>query len=307
MVRRKTLPRTFITSIASVGIVMMMVNSTASFAQNTVDTTKRILLASANLSKSPVYIVKQANVIFPEILKGNEAMASDYIATFCNKKRDYLVSMYTKGQKMLPKANAILQKYDLPEELSTLMILESDYNANAVSKAGAVGYWQIMDEVAKEYGLKYVRHISAAEKKKLTRTNGKKAAFLFKTMAKQKDDRKNFNKSTLAAARYLRDRRQDLDNNWLLVVASYNCGVGNVWNAMRKTGKKNPDFWDVKKFLPAETQHYVMKFIAMNVIFHNYDNFVTNNLNFTPVKIIIPDNFEQYMTEELAPPDDVLH
>ena len=142
------------------------------------------------------------------------------------------------------------------------MIPESAYNANAVSKAGAVGYWQIMDEVAKEYGLKYVHPMTAAERKKLMQRDTKKANLLFKIMATQKDERKNFNTSALAAIRYLRDRKVNLDNNWLLVVASYNCRVGTVWSAMKKIGKINPDFWDVKKYLPGETQAYVMNFIT---------------------------------------------
>lgn len=100
-----------------------------------------------------------------------------------------------------------------------------------------------------------------------------------------KDDRKNFIKSTYAAARYLKDRTRNLDNDPLLVVASYNCGVGNVWEAMKKTGLSNPDFWDVKNYLPAETRSYVMNFIALNVIFHNYEKFVNNTLNFKDIKI----------------------
>ena len=70
----------------------------------------------------------------------------------------------------------------------------------------------------------------------------------------------------------------------LLIVASYNCGVGNVWDAMKKTGKPDPDFWDIKDYLPAETRAYVMNFITLNVIFHNYDKFENNTLLFTPTK-----------------------
>ena len=51
------------------------------------------------------------------------------------------------------------------------------------------------------------------------------------------------------------------------MVASYNCGVGNVWEAMKKTGKTDPDFWDVKDYLPAETQAYVMNFITLECDF----------------------------------------
>jgi hypothetical protein len=49
---------------------------------------------------------------------------------------------------------------------------------------------------------------------------------------------------------------------------------------MQKTGKANPTFWDIKNYLPAETKAYVMNFIALNVIFNNYENFMINNLCF---------------------------
>ena len=83
------------------------------------------------------------------------------------------------------------------------------------------------------------------------------------------------------------------------MVASYNCGVGNVWEAMKKTGKTDPDFWEIKNFLPAETQSYVMNFITLNVIFHNYDKFANNILLFSPTTIKI-DNTGGNMTEELT-------
>ena len=166
-----------------------------------------------------------------------------------------------------------------------MLALESAFNANAVSSAGAVGYWQIMDEVAKEYGLKYVAWEKEDKKKKDAKTPVVKAPLAKPAVIK--DDRKNFNKSTYAAARYLKDRSRNLDNNLLLMVASYNCGVGNVWEAMKKTGKANPDFWDIKKYLPAETQSYVMNFMALNVVFHNYEKFTNNTLLFTPTKVKI--------------------
>ncbi len=306
MERRNNLPGLFIKSIASLFILFAIFGATKANAQKDSDSSKQILLASANLPTALYYTIQQSNVIYPEILKGNEELTSDYIASFSNTRRDYLVRMYTKGKTILPKVNTILKQYDLPEELNVLIILESAYNANAVSKAGAVGYWQFMDAVAKEYGLKYVKHLSAAEKKKLTRSKSKKAKAQLRAMARQKDDRKNFDKSTVAAARYLRDRGSNLDNNWLLMVASYNCGVGNVWNAMKKTGKENPDFWDIKEYLPKETQTYVMNFIALNVIYNNYDNFLANNLNFNTVKILIPDNFAQVNTEQLGAAESTL-
>ncbi|MDB5278970.1 MAG: Lytic transglycosylase catalytic [Ferruginibacter sp.] len=269
---------------------LLATSVSAAVAQNRLDSSKRVLLASADLRSEKEYIIKEANVIFPEILKGNEEKAVAYISSFSDNRRGYLQNMRMKSKKMLPQVNTVLKKYNLPEELAVLMLLESAGDGNAISKAGAVGYWQFMDEVAKEYGLKCVKRLSTEDRKKMLKKNPRKAKAFFKALARQKDDRKNFNKSTLAAARYLHDRSVNLDNDWLLVVASYNCGVGNVWNAMEKSGKTNPTFWDVKKFLPAETQAYVMNFITLNVIFNNYDNFTNNNLSFTPVKIKVPDN-----------------
>ena len=285
----------FKTAVFITSIIFFISHSANLFAQN--KDTSILLLASAIIKNEALFFIKQPNVIFPEILKGNEANASDYIAAYSAKKRNYLLQIFKKGKDILPKVNAILKKNNLPKELGILMLLESDCNANALSKAGAVGYWQIMDVVAKEYGLKYVPRISSEEKKKLFALDAKKASSFFKARAKLKDDRKNFNRSTLTAARYLQDRRQNLDDDWLLVVASYNCGLGNVRKAIRKSGKINPGFWEIKRFLPSETQAYVMNFITLNVISHNYEKFYDNNLNFSPVKILITGNFEPIQTD----------
>ena len=196
--------------------------------------------------------------------------------------------MYKKGKTIFPKVTKTFKKYNVPQEFKVLIALESAFNGNAVSGAGAVGYWQIMDEVAKEYGLKYIPQPTAEEKKLALKQKALKVPDTAKAVAKKptiKDERKNFARSTQTAARYLRDRCKNLNNNWLLVVASYNCGIGNVWDAMRKTGKTNPSFWDVKPYLPAETRNYVMNFIALNVVYHNYEKFAGNNLNFNSVKI----------------------
>lgn len=258
------------------------------FSQQTTsipDTCKIVKASLAEVHKQP-YLVRESNVIFPAILKGNEEESMAYIENFSSRRKAYVVRMYKKGKILLPKTASIFKKYDLPEELKLLLPLESAYNANAVSKAGAVGYWQIMDEVAKEYGMQYVSQQSVSEKR-LHRAKGKSSKRM-KLKAKQKDDRKHFIKSTTIAARYLKCRRLNLDDNWLLVVASYNCGVGNVWSAMERSGKDNPSFWDIKKYLPVETRAYVMNFIAMNVIFSNYENFVKNKLIFKTVKMPLP-------------------
>lgn len=255
----------------------------SSFAHPVSDTSKKQLLAAVSAKETAAFVTLEPNVIFPDALAGIEAEAMEYVEKFATNRRAYLVRTYNRSKKFFPKVTTILNKYDLPNELKVLLALESAFNANAVSKAGAVGYWQIMDEVAREYGLKYVANQHLAKK-----AVAKKGTAKNKKAATGRDDRKNFNKSTYAAARYLRDRSRNLDNDLLLMVASYNCGVGNVWDAMKRTGKDDASFWDIKDYLPAETRAYVMNFIALNVVFHNYDKFTKNTLLFNPTKVKVP-------------------
>ncbi len=189
---------------------------------------------------------------YPEVLREHRRYSKEYVKSFTEKRREYVVHFFKKADKFFPRAIPILEKYNVPIELRMLPILESEFNANAVSPVGAVGYWQFMSTLAKEYGLK---------------VGGKY------------DERKNFVKSTTAAARYFRDQLNYFEDDLLLAVASYNCGAGRVRVSMKKTGKADADFWDIKKFLPAETRKFVMNFIALNVISENYEMFLAENLD----------------------------
>lgn len=223
--------------------------------------------------------VLEANVVFPELLQDHEEASIEYIEKFASSRRDYLIRMYNKSKKYFSKINLIFKRYNIPKEFCVLIALESAFNANAISSAGAVGYWQFMENVAKEYGLRTLP-VSDLKKPATKTVKGKPVPV---------DDRKNFVKSTHAAGRYLKDRSRNLNNDCLLVAASYNWGVGNVWNCLQRTGKRDADFWDIRKYLPAETRSYVMNFIAMNVIFHNYDKFLKKELRFRDEIITIVD------------------
>ena len=220
--------------------------------------------ASAGITKT---VVKEANITYPAVLVDHMDESMEYVKKYSDKKRNYCITTWQKGKKYFPKIEAVLKRYDLPEELKVLVALESGFNANAVSSAGAVGYWQMMDEAARESGLRIATGKGTKNKT---------------------DDRRNFSKSTLAAAKYLQARCRNLDNDLLLTVASYNCGIGNVWNAIKKSGKAHPSFWDIKKHLPAETRNYVMNFISLSVIFANYDKFLNNTLTFAPKTMEVP-------------------
>jgi hypothetical protein len=259
---------------------VMAVHSFASPGVNFSDTSKK---ETSHVSSEVTrrVVVKEANVVYPEILEEHAKHSLDYVAKFSVTRRAYLQRTYLRSKKYFPKAHLILKKYHVPTEFAVLLALESAFNGNAVSGAGAVGYWQIMDDVAKEYGLKIAGNTKKTIPSPKAKPGVKNTAVVKKTIVV--DERKNFSKSTYTAARYLKDRMRNLDNDWLLIAASYNWGVGNVWNAMQRSGKKNPTFWDIKNQAPAETRAYVMNFIALNVIFTNYEKFRTNTLCFKTI------------------------
>jgi len=193
-------------------------------------------------------------VVYPVNIQEYRLETKDYVKSFIKKKRDYIIYIFNKGKKFFPKAIDILDDHNVPMELQMIPVLESQFNANAVSPAGAVGYWQFMSELAGEYGL----HTGA-----------------------KNDERKNFSKSTVAAAKFFRDQLDYFNEDLLLSVAAYNCGPGRVQSSIRKSGKKDANFWNIKKYLPFETRKFVMDFIAFNVIAANYDKFLNKTMDFT--------------------------
>ena len=256
---------------------------------NYIDTTKLDNSSSANFTSEYESSINEVNIKYPANLQDHRAQSLKYIEKYSDKNRRELIHTYQRGKKYFPKITEILKRYQLPQELKVLIALESGFNANAISKAGAVGYWQIMDGVAKQYGLQIVKAKDTAA-----------------IRLKKKDDRKNLSKSTVCAAKYLRDRRSNYNYDLLLMVASYNAGTGTISKAMKKYGKPGADFWDIKKYLPAETRNFVMNFIALNVIFENYDKFVKKQLVFSPVLVNIQANNnsrDSFMSNRLTPID----
>ena len=133
----------------------------------------------------------------------------------------------------MPIFEEIFNRYDMPEELKAMTIIESAMNPLAVSRVGAKGMWQFMYSTAKHYGL----HIDS---------------FV--------DERLDPVKSAEAAAQYLQDA-YEIFGDWNLAIASYNCGAGNVNKAIRRSGGKR-DFWSIWPFLPRETRGYVPAFVG---------------------------------------------
>lgn len=176
---------------------------------------------------------EEANIPAIELNKNAETFVKDY-----TKKNSRLLDQI-KERSASPFAtmDAIFSKYNLPKELKYLAVIESHLKPTAVSKAGAVGTWQLMPVTARYFKL---------------------------TVNSKYDERKNIKKSTEAAAKYL-NYLHDMYGDWLLVIAAYNAGPGNVNKAIKNSGSRN--FWKLQYFLPAETRGHVKKFISTHYYF----------------------------------------
>ncbi len=127
----------------------------------------------------------------------------------------------------------ILDKKGMPDEIKYLSIVESLLSPNAVSWCGATGLWQFMPATGRMMDLRIDNEV---------------------------DERKDMYKSTEKACDYLQSNYNRF-GDWLLALASYNGGPGNVNKAIARSGGKKT-FWEIKPYLPKETQNYVPKFIA---------------------------------------------
>lgn len=131
----------------------------------------------------------------------------------------------------------ILRKHNVPNDFKYLPLIESAWQADAISRAGAVGYWQFMDDTAKDWGLKI---------------EGKT------------DERTDLQKSTEAACRYIKFLHRKL-GSWTLVAAAYNGGIGMLQAKIQKQGHQNY----YRMVMNDETSAYLYRILAMKELFTN--------------------------------------
>ena len=149
----------------------------------------------------------------------------------------------------MPIFEEALEAYGLPLELKYLPVIESALNPKAVSRVGATGLWQFMLTTGKQYGLEVNSLV---------------------------DERRDPVKASYAAAHYLKDL-YSIFGDWSLVIASYNCGPGNINKAIHRAQAASKDstvnvkdYWHIYPYLPKETRGYVPAFIAANYIMTYY-------------------------------------
>ena len=150
-----------------------------------------------------------------------------------NRRSNLMSLMLSRATYYFPIIEEELDRQGLPLELKYLAIVESALNPTAVSRMGATGFWQFMLRTGKIYGL---------------------------TINSVIDERMDPRKSTRAMCEYFKDMYA-LYGDWMLAIAAYNCGPGNINKAIRRSGGKK-DFWEIFPYLPRETRSYVPFFIA---------------------------------------------
>lgn len=172
-------------------------------------------------------------------------MINDYVAGYINffstRGKETLIRGWRRAGRYQAMIRRILAEEGLPEDLIYLAQAESGFHPLAVSRVGARGMWQFMHYTAPGYGLKRNWWV---------------------------DDRQDPEKSTRAAAKYLKDLYNQF-GDWYLAMAAYNSGGGNVQRAVTRTGYA--DFWELyrRNVLPNETKNYVPIIVAITIIAKN--------------------------------------
>ncbi len=189
---------------------------------------------SVPLFSDSVYCARlaQMNEMSPFHLDCNEQTLNT-IKFFAKKRRGFTRVVLGRSKLYFDLFEAKLAEYNLPLELKYLAVIESGLRPQVKSRAGALGLWQFMYATGRMYGLTQNSYI---------------------------DERMDPEKATDAACRYLK-KLHDIYGDWNLALAAYNAGPGNVNKAIRRSGNKLT-YWEVRPFLPRETQGYVPNFIA---------------------------------------------
>lgn len=159
-----------------------------------------------------------------------------------------------RSQRYFPIIDSILKANEIPADFRYLAVIESGLQ-NVTSPSNAKGFWQFLEETGKEYGLEINNNV---------------------------DERLNLEKSTVAACKYLRKAYEKF-NDWFLVAASYNMGMGGLSRSLES--QKVTTYFDLK--LNTETGRYVYRILAAKLILENpelYNYKIADKYLYQPLK-----------------------
>ena len=175
----------------------------------------------------------------PEISLNNDIKRE--LNYYLKQDRKFILYALNNRRKFEPMIKKVFEDHGVPGELAIVALIESRYNPDAVSRSGAVGMWQFMKSTGELYGL---------------------------TVSLLEDQRKDPVLSTIAAAKHLKDLYETY-NDWFLALAAYNAGTGTVNRTISRAGSNK--FWGIKNLFREQTQRYVAKFVAANIILQDPD------------------------------------
>jgi len=172
--------------------------------------------------------------------------AISFVQNYISRNKKGFEAMRKWAKPYFDMMDEVLSQHGIPREMKYLAVIESGLKYNANSWAGACGPWAFMPAAARQYGL---------------------------SIRRGADERMDYYKSTHAAARLLTDLYAKY-GDWLLVLAAYNGGPGNVDRAIRLSGGSK-DFWTIQYHLPNESMNHVKKFIGTHYIFEGEGGITT--------------------------------
>lgn len=181
--------------------------------------------------------LKEMDAKSPFNIQYNPAV-ENVIKSFLKNRKKSFERLMAISEYYFPVFEEALAKENVPLEIKYLSIVESALNPKAVSRMGATGLWQFMYATGKEYNLNVDSYV---------------------------DERSDPVKSSKAATQYM-TKMYRIFGDWELVLASYNSGAGNVAKAIRRSGGQQ-NYWNIRKYLPKETQGYVPAFLATMYIY----------------------------------------
>ncbi len=159
-----------------------------------------------------------------------------------------------RSKRWFPVIEPILEKYQVPDDFKYLCVVESTLT-NAVSPAGAVGFWQFMESTGKDFGLEINKDV---------------------------DMRYNVELETEAACKYFLQAYKNF-HNWTLVAASFNAGTRRVEKFLKE--QKVKSYYDL--LMADETERYVFRVLAIKTIFENPEQhgiYISKDLEYKPFK-----------------------
>lgn len=196
-------------------------------------------------ARTPKQLAVQSARVLPKPEFGITPEVQRELDRYMAHERSTVLRVLVRHSEQREQLKRVFEQEGVPAELLSVAAVESQFNPEAKSPAGARGMWQFMRSTARVYGLK---------------------------ISGKKDERTDPLLSTIAAARHLKDLFLSY-NDWHLALAAYNAGIGSINRVLARTGLS--EFWDLSRNgeLPRETSHFVPRVIALSMIVEDPERF----------------------------------